>query len=292
MFGGVARLDSLGRTPAAELKIALAGPGVSLGFAVVSLVVATLSDRAGGDALLVASLEWLGIINISVVVFNLMPAAPLDGGRVLSAVLWRRWADERRAHVAAARTGRIFGSTLVGFGMLSLLTLGAAGGLWLMLIGWFLIGAADAEINSWALKSSLDRLSVADVMTPHPIAAPSAMKVDDFFDDVVAVSRHAAYPVVDQRGGLVGLLPLRSLRGTPRNRWSSLRVIDLTQPLTEVPVATSSTRLVDMLARTHAGTESRTLVVDNGQLVGIIAPSDIARLIEVVGIGEPVGPPR
>ncbi|MBV9010545.1 MAG: site-2 protease family protein [Pseudonocardiales bacterium] len=145
LFGGVARLSGEARSPGAELRIAGVGPLVSLLLGVVFLVVAALVRAGGYDGLALAGLAWLGGINIALAVFNVIPAAPLDGGRLLRSVIWWRTGDRLTATRWSSRAGQVFGWALVALGLLTFFTGHGFGGLWLALIGWFLVGAATAE---------------------------------------------------------------------------------------------------------------------------------------------------
>lgn len=142
-LGGVAKLDSEPRSPGVAARIALAGPAVSVAVGVAALALAALGGAAGASALAVAGLGWLGLVNLVLAVFNLLPALPLDGGRVLQAALWKRQGDQHRATITAATVGRYIGWTIVFLGVWQLSQGGA--GLWTAVIGWFVVATARAE---------------------------------------------------------------------------------------------------------------------------------------------------
>lgn len=175
-LGGVAKLESEPQTPGAAARIALAGPAVSVAIGVGALVAATLAGALGVSPLIVAGLSWLGIINVAMAVFNMLPALPLDGGRALQAALWKRNGDPHRATIGAATLGRYLGWGLVAFGLWQFL--GGSGGLWTALIGWFIVTSARAEAararfelsrRDWPRPSwPVDSASVIDV-TSHRV---------------------------------------------------------------------------------------------------------------------------
>lgn len=206
MLGGMAELEGDPPGAAADLRIALAGPGASLAAGGVFLAEGAVLGYAGGPAVAVAAASWLGAMNGVLAVFNLLPGAPLDGGRVLRAILWRRCGDRLRAERGAARAGRLLGAAVIGLGVVEVLALGSYEGLWLMLIGWFLFSAAAAEEAAARAAAALAGVTVADVMTPHPDLAPAWSTVGDFIDQVAARSRQAAFQVVDPGGRLRGLV--------------------------------------------------------------------------------------
>jgi Zn-dependent protease len=283
MFGGVARLQGPARTARAELRIALAGPAVSVVIGVAAIALAALADALTVGELATTALLWLGAVNLVLVAFNLIPAAPLDGGRVLSAILWTRWADERRAHRASTRSGRWFGTGLVLLGVVSFAADDLVGGVWLAFLGWFLITAAESEQAYADARAAIEGVRVMDVMTRDPIVVPRSLPVDRFIDDYVHRHRYGAYPVADEHGYIVGIVTLRAVRGVPRESWSRYRVTDIATPRDRVTAATPYTPVVDVIGAMNAdGADGRVLVFDRDRLVGIISPSDVSRLLERV----------
>lgn len=168
LFGGVAQLQGDTPTARAELQVAAAGPAASLAIAGTSAVASWLLGQVGVSSLLVASLGWLAGINVLLAAFNLLPVFPLDGGRILRALLWRRWGDRLSATTAAARVGMAGGFVLIAVGILEFLTGGGAlSGIWLALIGWFITGAARQQRDRVSQRSELDDRRLGD--TTHPI---------------------------------------------------------------------------------------------------------------------------
>jgi Zn-dependent protease/CBS domain-containing protein len=283
LFGGVARLDRDPPTAAADVRIAVAGPLVSIAAGLAGLMIAAVLDRAGAAPLAVEMFRWLGGINLVLAAFNLVPAAPLDGGRLLRGLLWAWRHDREWAALAAARAGRTFAIVLVTFGAIELFAGAGVAGVWTMLIGWFLLQAAEAEGQSVVVRDLLAGVRVGDVMTPSPVTGPAWLTVDEFVDQVVSAHRCSTFPLVDPGGGVVGLVTLRALRRVPVERRATTPVREVASPLTDVPTATVDELLVDVLqrARPSAG-DGRVLVVDEagGRIVGIVSPSDIAAVVE------------
>lgn len=285
LFGGVAVLRSEATSPRAELRIALAGPAVSIAVALVAGAVALgldaldLFDLVGGAA------AWLAFINVFLALFNLVPAAPLDGGRVLRAVLWRRHGDRWRATLQASQAGRTFGYVLIALGIAEFALGGGIGGLWLMFIGWFLLTAAQAEAAQALLRDALAGLTVSSVMTRDPIVAPDHLSVAELIDDVVLRHRASAFPLVDIGGRLTGFVTLGQLKQVPPSHRAATLVRDVSEPLARVPTARPDEPLSDLVSRLSADeTHRRALVFHDGRLVGIVTPTDITRAIELANL--------
>lgn len=166
LFGGVAKLRGDAPSPRADLHIAAVGPLVSLGLGVGFGLLAWALAGLGVRGIALGVLGWLALVNVVLAVFNLIPAAPLDGGRILRALLWRVRGERTSAAVTAARAGRAFGIVLIGLGLAQVVFVPGPGGLWLVLIGWFVTAAAGAEEQQARLQHALEGRRVGEVMTP------------------------------------------------------------------------------------------------------------------------------
>ena len=279
VFGGVARFRGEFPSAGAELRIALAGPAVSLVLGVVLLGAALLIEL---PAAVDGVIFWLGQINLTLLIFNLLPALPLDGGRVLRALLWMRRQDFAAATRTAATLGRRFGQVMVAGGLLMVLLTGAFGALWLALIGLFLIGAAEAEQQMGATRDALGGLRVRDVMVAEPVTVRPDMRLDEFMDDVFLAHRHTAYPVVAPETGPVGMVSFRQVAATPRAQWGSRTVSDLMVPIDRVVVVPGDADLRDAYGRLLADDLHRAVVGDGRSFAGLLSLTDVARVLEAV----------
>jgi Zn-dependent protease/CBS domain-containing protein len=276
LFGGVARFKGQFPSAGAELRIALAGPFVSLVIGVVcSLLAWAIALPGGVDGVL----AWIGYVNLILLVFNLLPALPLDGGRVLRALLWGARADFAWATNVAAAIGRGFGYLLIAGGIALFAFQGAFGGAWLAFIGWFLLGAATAEQRYLAARQALAGVRVRDVMTPDPITVPSDHTLGEFIDDVAWQRRHTTYPVMDD-GRFVGLLAFRCVSSVPRDRWDARSVRSCMIAADEVPILHPETAAIDALVELSQSSANRGVVADEGRLVGILSAADLGRALE------------
>jgi Zn-dependent protease/predicted transcriptional regulator len=277
LFGGVARFKGMFPTAAAELRIALAGPAVSLVIGVAcSLAAWALALPSAVDGVL----AWLGYVNLILLLFNLLPALPLDGGRVLRAVLWRTRHDFGWATTVAASIGRGFGYVLIAGGVFLFIFQGAFGGAWLAFIGWFLLGAAGSEQRQLAARQALAGLRVRDLMTVDPVTVAADHTIGRFIDEVAWQRRHTTYPVLDD-GHVVGLLAFRCLSSIPRETWDVRGVRECMIPLEQVPRLRPDTPAIDALVELSETSVNRGVVLEQGRLVGIISAADLSRALEL-----------
>lgn len=277
LLGGAARLNREALTPGAELRIAGVGPLVSLLVGAFFTGLTWLLVAVTDAELVIEAVAWLAAINVLLAVFNSIPAAPLDGGRLLRAFLWWRTGDRVRAASGAAAAGRAFGWLLVALGVFLAFTGPAFNGLWLVLIGWFIAAAASAEERQTQLRAVLSGVPVRQAMTPDPITAPATMPVTDLLTEPPYRYRHSAFPVTDDSGAPVGLVTLERITGVPAEERARTAVRDIMVPLAEVRTAGPEDSLADLLPQDRPDLERPTLVIDDGGLAGLLSPSDVSR---------------
>ena len=277
LFGGVAAFKGMFPSAGAEFRIAIAGPLVTLvlGIAFIALAVLTpMTDAVDGV------LAWLGITNVFLLVFNLLPALPLDGGRVLRSALWRLRGDFGWATRIAAAIGRGFGFLFIAGGIALLIFANDFSGAWIAFMGWFLLGAATAEARYLAVRDALGGLRVRDLMVRDPATVEPNRSVGRFMDDVVRSRRYTTYPVVED-GRAVGLIPFRCVADVPRAEWDERTVRDCMLERDDVPLLDEDEDLVDALAELTERGVGRGLVVDGDRLAGLLSITDVARALEL-----------
>jgi Zn-dependent protease len=295
LLGGVAQLEGEPRTPGADFRIAIVGPLTSLGLGVVFGALGAIAAALAADGLVVGVLAYLAGTNILLAVFNLIPAAPLDGGRVLRAALWRRSGNREAAAIIAARAGRFVGFAMVGLGLLLALLTGTFSGIWLALIGWFLISAATAEEQQARMGGRLSGVRVADVMTRRPVVADGTMTLADFVDRLAMSHQFSSYPLVDRGGHLTGLVTLNRVRAVPYSRRLDTRLRDIACPPEDVPTARPDEPLTALLPRMQGCADGRAVVLDEPDRVfGIVSSTDISRALQLADLRafHAYSPPR
>ncbi|HEY6638094.1 MAG TPA: site-2 protease family protein [Solirubrobacterales bacterium] len=241
MFGGVARLERDSDTPGTEFKIAIAGPIVT---ALIVVVCALLGlALAGGDEVrraaltqedtetsgIAAMVVWLGSINLLVLIFNLVPAFPLDGGRIARAIAWRRSGSRNTGTRFAATLGEWFGLFLIlaGLGYFLVYLGDVLGGIWLAFVGFILRGAAKSAIAQTELTSRIEGISVADVMERDPVAIPEEASIEQALDEYFLRYRSPWFPVVDAAQHVVGLVDRPTADNVPAVERTSSSVSDV-----------------------------------------------------------------
>jgi Zn-dependent protease/CBS domain-containing protein len=292
IFGGVSQLSGDLPSPGAEVWVAGVGPltslvlggiliGAAAGFATTHPAAASVAG------VFESALAYLGITNVALAVFNVIPAAPLDGGRLLRAVIWWRTRDRVKATVWASRAGQAFGWLFIAGGLYAFFTTRQWTWLWFAFIGWFLIGGATAEAQQAVVTGQLRGIRAGQIMTPDPVTVPGSATVSEFLDGDLFRARHQGFPVIQEGQGVTGLVTIGRIRQVPPAERDRTRLADIACPLADVATAAPDDSVADLLARFTACADRRALVFSDGRLAGIISPSDIARMLDRLRIARP-----
>ena len=271
-LGGVAELEGEADSPRAEAEIAGVGPAVSLGLGVVLYALAT--QLTGLPAAVVG---WAGLINVVLAVFNLIPGAPLDGGRLLHAWLWNRHGERSRATVTAGKAGRFVGNGLIGLGFFQFVT-GGLGGLWTIFIGWFLRNAAAAETRFSVLQDDLAGVTARDIMSPAEPVTGDWLSVASFIDRY-ATNRFQPFFLLAEVGGEVtGVITVEALARVPVEDRSTTSVRSIARPISDLPAVPAAEPAVALL-RT-VGAAPLAIVRDGPAVTGTITASQVTTAAE------------
>ena len=280
LFGGVAHLHDEPPSARAEFFVAIAGPLASYALAGVSYAVSILFDPGEGSAPLAALFAYLAIVNFALATFNLLPAFPLDGGRVLRAAVWAWTGSLSQATRVGAAFGRGLGAALIVLGIVSTVAGDFVGGLWIALIGFFVYSAAGGSEMQLEWKRALGGLRVRDVMNTQIITVPADASVSELVDRYFYRYFHKAFPVVEGEM-LLGCVCLQDLRHIPREDWDTARVADILTR-TEADYAVAPNTLVwEALNRMKELNISRLMVVEHGRLRGMLTMRDLMQFIAV-----------
>jgi Zn-dependent protease len=299
VFGGVAQLEREPHTWRAELWMAIAGPITSLvlglSFLVLAGIFAGPVDFEQGERAMAALnpvstlLLWLGPVNIILAVFNLVPGFPLDGGRVLRAILWGVTGDLLQATQWASRLGQGFAWLLIMLGISMMLGVqvpffgsGVFPGMWLALIGWFLNNAALTSYRQLLVSEALHGVPVTRLMRRDLLSVYPAMSIDALVDERLMQSDQRAFPVIED-DNLLGLVCLHDIRRTPRDAWRNTFVGDIMTPAERLSTIGIDADAAQALQRLSREGVNQLPVMDHGRLVGLIQREDILKWLSLYG---------
>ncbi|WP_159844095.1 site-2 protease family protein [Nocardia sp. CY41] len=292
LLGGVSELTEEPRDARTDLRIASAGPLTSLGIAAVAFLAGLASAAVDPDGPATAVLVWLAVMNTILGLFNLLPGAPLDGGRVLRAVIWRRTGDRLRAATSAARSGQFLGTVLLMIGIAEIVLFGHLGGLWLMLLGWFLQSAAHAELTVAGLRHRLGDSRVRDVMTPHPMAIPADLPIAALLRSDATASGHSVFPVVDASGHPVAVVAWSDLAAVAEPARATTTVGDAARALPGVALAREEELVSDVASRVvlRPNLDAVAVVDADARLTGLITSTNLVLACDRSALGLPARP--
>ena len=287
LFGGVAKLTREPEDAKSELKIAIAGPFASAIIAGFFYLLKELLGNFTHEEMIIVNsvLSFLVRINIVLLVFNMIPGLPLDGGRILRALWWMKSGDMAMATKIASEVGRFFAAILIFFGFLQLLSGNLAGGLWAVLIGMFLMQSAGSSFRQMQLQRETRGLKVSDIMTIDVVTLEGNTTLSKSLEEYFFHHHFVSFPVT-RLGEVTGLLTLNNIRSTPKDRWDETLASEVMQPLMEKARLDPDDTIMDALkimGETHQG---RLLVMDDSQLIGIISRRDILKTLQIKEVFE------
>jgi Zn-dependent protease len=275
LFGGATRARVESHGPGDEFLIAVVGPLTSVLVEAVFWAVDVFA-RGSLPGPLTGMFGYLAWVNLLLAGFNLVPGFPLDGGRLLRSLVWRTTGSFRRATRIASLAGQAVGWVLVAGGVAFLLAGNLAGGIWFAFIGWFLVQAARASYQELLVRHLLRGVQARDVMVRGLVRIPPDLTLQGAVDQYFMRFDHSAFPV-DEYGRTIGLLTLRQVRRVPSDQWPGSRVRDHMVPPGGQVVVSPEAPVDQVMAKLEDGEAGRVLVAEDGEVVGIIASSDITR---------------
>jgi CBS domain-containing protein len=259
--------------------MAAAGPLMSFSLSLFFWLLARLGEVLYVPTPLLAITDYLVMVNLFVGLFNLIPGFPLDGGRILRAILWARYGDVRKATAISSALGKAFAFFLIGYGFISLITGAVISGIWFIFIGLFLEEAADLSYRQVAMKKLLTGVAVEKLMTKDVVTVNANVTLDKLVDDYFFKYRYTTFPVIED-DTLLGLVTIHDLKSVPREQWPQLAARQVVMPITPALVIDKKADAVAALAKMSASGLGRLLVIENSKLIGILSQRDIMRLFE------------
>ncbi|HSN68708.1 MAG TPA: site-2 protease family protein, partial [Thermoanaerobaculia bacterium] len=248
IFGGVADLHEDPPNARAEMRMAVAGPATSLALAIVLLIAAAAGRASGTLPPLWAVIGYLGGMNGALVLFNMLPAFPLDGGRVLRAWLWKRSGDIRGATRTAAAAGNALGMLLMALGVVTLVMGHLITGFWWILIGFFIRSAGQVSYHQLFIRETLAGERVRRFMTANPVTVPRVISVKELVEKYVFKYHHKLYPVMEQ-DKVVGCVTMQAIRDLPSDEWERQTVGSIAEPCSPENTISPDEEAMEALAR-------------------------------------------
>ncbi len=285
-LGGVAQIEREAQDANTEFWMAIAGPVASVVFGGICLAIAhaIVGWHWGVEPAtpVAAVLVWLGYINLALAAFNLIPGFPMDGGRVLRAVLWWATKNEDKATRIAAGIGQFVGWLFVLWGIFRVFTGGGLGALWIALIGWFLVQAASATLMQQRTTSALRGLRVRDVMSRDCARIEGSTSVQTFVDSELLRAENRCFLVM-QGEWLAGVVTANDVQKVERERWPQVPVREIMRPVAGLPAVAPEAPAQEAVEKMTRENTSELLVMDGGQLTGVVTRAHLMRVLQVRG---------
>lgn len=276
LFGGVAEMEEEPRSAKAEFLVAVAGPFVTLLIAAITFGLTALAQAVSWPVSIISVLAYIWTINVVLLVVNLIPAFPLDGGRVLRSALWKAQGNLRKATRISSRVGSGFGLFLIVLGIFSFFMGNLIGGIWTALIGLFLRNAAGMSYRQLLMRQALEGEPVNRFMTTDPVSVPSRLSIQELVDRYIYQHAYKLFPVEDN-GQLVGCVTVGQIKDLPRNEWDTLTVDSVMDSCSNENTIHAESDAMEALSQMHRTGRSRLLVTYGEKLVGILTLKDLMR---------------
>jgi Zn-dependent protease len=280
-LGGVTRMETSPATPGAEFRVSVVGPIASAAVGVLFIMGAVVIPDGGLWGVAGELFRVLGYLNVFLAVLNALPAAPLDGGKVLSAGIWRVTGSRSVAMIWTAATGIVLGMVMLTLGIRNLRAPDSGiNGISLVIVGAFIGFAAFQQLRSAPVFRVLDELHVTDAMAADPPSAPAWTTVGDFLRTATPQPEHQAYPVVGPDGTVCGLLTAAAIRAVPPHQWDAMPITALAYPLERLTFVSAAEALLPALQKVEGADVPHAMVVAaDGSVVGTIDPSITHRVV-------------
>ncbi|HHP7230385.1 MAG TPA: site-2 protease family protein [Xenococcaceae cyanobacterium] len=275
VFGGISRTRMDAETPGDEFQIAGVGPLVSLILAGIFALIWWLGRSAGWTVAITGVARYLASINLLLAIFNLLPGFPLDGGRLFRSVIWKATGDLKKATRIASWGGQFFAYVLIALGFVQLFGGNLVGGLWLVLIGWFLANAAEMSYQQHLIRTGLEGVRAKEVMLESPETVPPDLSLQTLVDEYFLHRRYQAFPVT-QNGHLVGIISLNQVKEIVREQWQKQTIAETMTPINDTVTVRLETPMTEVLQKMQDSKIQRVLVTRDDQLVGIITGGDVS----------------
>lgn len=280
IFGGIAQIEKEPDEPMKELKIAIAGPLMSVAIAVTSLVAVMVLGTLGVSEMVTVPLVYISNVNFILAIFNMVPAFPLDGGRVLRAIIWKAKGDLATATKIASAAGGVFGYLLIFLGVFWVLTGNIINGIWFAFIGWFINQASQSSYQNMLMSDMFGKIKVKEFMSSNVVTVKSHISIQDMVDNYIYRYKFSSFPVV-KGDVIIGIININRVRETDRSGWDQTTVERVTDRLNSNLVVSPEDTVSTAMTKLFSNGIGRVLVMDGDRLAGIVSRTDILNHIRI-----------
>ncbi|OHW63266.1 putative zinc metalloprotease Rip3 [Andreesenia angusta] len=280
IFGGVAQIEREPDDPVKELKIAIAGPMMSLAIAITTLVASRLLSLVEAPEFVTVPITYIANVNLILAFFNMIPAFPLDGGRVLRAAIWKAKGDIEVATRIASAAGGVFGYLIIFLGIFLALTGNIVNGIWFVFIGWFINQASQSSYQNLIVNDIFGKIKVRKFMSENPVTVNSSISIKDMVEDYIYKYKYSSFPV-KSRDRVIGIVNIERIKSTQRDSWEYTDVEAVTEKLNESLVVSPEDSVAEAMNKIFRNEIGRVLVMDGDTLVGIVSRTDILNHIRI-----------
>jgi CBS domain-containing protein len=278
IFGGVSEMAEEPASPKSEFLVSVVGPLSSVLLAGIMFLIYMAGRTAGWPAPVNAVVIYLAWLNLVLAGFNMIPAFPLDGGRILRSILWAVKQNLRWATRVASVFGEVFGIFLVVIGVISFIGGNFIGGLWYFLIGLFIKNASQSSYQQMLIRNALSGESIRHFMKPQPVTVPPSTTIADLVENYFYKYHYKMFPVADD-GRLEGCVTTSQVKQLPKSQWSQHKISEIEIPCSDKNSISPDSDAMKALALMNSTGNSRLLVVEGGKLVGIITLKDMLKFL-------------
>lgn len=290
IFGGLAQIEQDATEPGKEFRIAIAGPATSVLLGLFFLAVGEIVARVGGPSIIYAPVGYLSLVNFVLAAFNLVPAFPMDGGRVLRSIIWKKTGDRRKATRIASTAGSLFGYFLIFNGVLLSFGGNLLNGLWMLFIGWFITQAAQSSLQQVLMSDMFNKICVREFMTQNVVEVEYFTNIETLVNDYFYKYKYSIFPV-KRIHEIMGIIGIEQIRRLDRTLWEETTVGSMSKPLTDDLVVAPGDCVSIAMEKVFRNGIGRVLVMEEGNLMGIVSRTDILNYIRIQSqLGSPRGP--
>ena len=280
VFGGVAHMVKEPQTPKVEFKMAIAGPIMSILLSLIFWIASIVAMHFDLPQVVWIITDYLSFFNLAVAIFNMMPGFPLDGGRILRAVIWHFTKNLKKATRIASVFGEGFAILLMSLGILGLITSNFVSGVWFIFLGFFLLEAAQMSYRQLVIKKAFSGLKVKDIMSKNIISVPDNISIRDLIDEYFFRYKHSCFPIIKD-DSLLGIVNFHDVKGTSKEHWAHKTSVEIMIPINENIIIAENSPVEEAFQQLAQNGIGRLLVIRGDKLVGILSQSDIVKLFKV-----------